>query len=463
MALFIIYTFIIFALSFYAVHKKCTSDAFFLNNRSSSASYVALSIIASCVGGSATIGMAGLAWQVGTPAFWWLGTGAIGLVILTIFLARIVRQSGARTMPEMLESFIGKAPRPAISLIIVAAWLSIAAAQFSAMAAIVTPLTGLSMSTSLILSTCIVVLYACIGGQSAIIKSDAFQYIILIIALLVALLFFLFPEQSLYVVSIFSSSSVNAEIFPVVNSNPIHSFLNTPIELLNEGFNASRFRYFLCILGGSYIVCPMLFSRLLSARDEKSAYLGSLYAVVGLCLSAALIVAVGIACRYYVSPTISSEQVLTTAILNAMPLWLGHFVLLGLFSAIISSADSCLITAATVLSNDILKRSDTFTCRICLLGIGLGGYILSTGGKGVLQLLLMANDIYVCGVVMPVFIAMLLYKKYAFQQYIITAAILFGGFLGLMSSITGDTMYSYSGLVVSGFITVCALRKKVKS
>lgn len=458
MVLFAIYTIIIFALSLYAVRKKCTSDTFFLNDRQSSASYVALSIVASCVGGSATIGMAGLAWQVGTPAFWWLGTGAIGLMILTFFLARIVRQSGARTMPEMMGMFIGNTPRPAMSLIIVMAWLSIAAAQFSAMAAILAPLTGMTVSNALILSTCIVVLYACIGGQSAIIKSDAFQYIILIVALLLALIFFLFPEQTFSWTSFLSDSTVHANTFTSAES--VKSFLNTPFEILNDGFNASRFRYFLCILGGSYVVCPMLFSRLLSARDEKSAYLGSLYAVIGLCLSAALIVAVGIACRYYVPESTASEQVLTTAILDVMPVWLAHFVLLGLFSAIISSADSCLITAATVFSNDILQRSDTMTCRICLLTIGIGGYVLATSGKGVLQLLLMANDIYVCGVVIPVFIAMILYKKYAFQKYVITAAILSGGAVGLVSSITGDTMYSYIGLGVSVIITLLAIRKK---
>lgn len=463
MTLLLIYTVIIFALSLYTVRKKCTSDAFFLNNRQSSSSYVALSIVASCVGGSATIGMAGLAWQVGTPAFWWLGTGAIGLLILTLFLARIVRESGARTMPEMIGMFIGETSRPAMSLIIVAAWLSIAAAQFSAMAVIVAPLAGISLDSALVLSTCTVVLYACIGGQTAIIKSDAFQYIILIIALIFALLFFLFPEQGFIISTFFTNSPETTQIAVASSSTALQSFINTPIELLNDGFDGSRFRYFLCILGGSYIVCPMLFSRLLSARDEKSAYFGSLYAVIGLCLSAALIVAVGIACRFYVpvgSAGTGAEQVLTTVILDTMPLWLAHFVLLGLFSAIISSADSCLITAATVLSNDLLRRSDTFTCRICLLCMGIGGYILATSGKGVLQLLLMANDIYVCGVVMPVFVAMLLYKKYSFQKYIITSAILFGGAVGLASSITGDTNYSYAGLLISFAITLCALRKK---
>lgn len=32
--------------------------------------------------------MAGLAWQVGLPALWWLGSGAIGLLMFSLFLAK---------------------------------------------------------------------------------------------------------------------------------------------------------------------------------------------------------------------------------------------------------------------------------------------------------------------------------------------------------------------------------------
>ena len=54
---------------------------FFVNSRSSGALITGTSILASCVGGSATIGMVGLAWLIGTPAFWWLGSGVCGLLL----------------------------------------------------------------------------------------------------------------------------------------------------------------------------------------------------------------------------------------------------------------------------------------------------------------------------------------------------------------------------------------------
>lgn len=427
------YALIMCGLAYWAVRRQGGgSAAFFVNNRSSGAGSVAMSIVASCVGGSATLGMAGLAWQVGTPAFWWLGSGAAGLIILSCFLARKVRETGASTMPEMITAYLGSSARPLVSGIIVLAWQAILAAQFSAMAAIVAPLAGVEQTTALLLGAGIVMTYAAIGGQAGLMKSDSFQYLVLALALLAALA-------------------------TLAGQNP-QALWDTPLEVLNADFPLSRLRYYLCVLGGSYVVCPMLFGRLLSARDGQAARRGGLWAVAGLVVTAMVIVALGLACRGLVPPDTQPEKVLSTAIMLHMPGWLAPVILLGIFSAIISSADSCMLTAATVCANDILRRGDTRTCRLCLLGIGLGGLVLAAPGKGILSLLLMANDIYVCGVVAPVFVGMVLHGRCVFRQRIMALAIALGGGLGFAAALTSENIYSYLGLGAALLCSVCAAR-----
>ena len=434
MTLLVGYALIMCALSLWSVRRGSSVDAFFVNNRSSSTAGVSLSIVASCVGGSATLGMAGLAWQVGTPAFWWLGSGAAGLVILSLFLARKVRETGARTMPEMITTYIGAPARPLTSGIIVLAWLSILAAQLSAMAAVIVPLGGVSQSTALLMGAVLVTGYAALGGQAAVIKSDAFQYAVLLLALVAALGVLLWQRPE--------------------------ALNHVPLQVVNEQFPLSKLSYYLCILGGSYVVCPMLFGRLLSARDGRTAARGGLWAVAGLVLTAALIVALGLVCRGLVPADTAPEQVLSTVAMQHLPPWLSALVLLGIFSAVISSADSCLLTAATVCSNDILRRGDTRTCRWCLVGIGLGGLLLAAPGKGILALLLMANDIYVCGVVAPVFVGMLLHKRCVFRQNIMAVAIVAGGSLGLTAALTDNTTFSYAGIVTALVLSLAAARSR---
>lgn len=438
MILLLGYACVMCGLSLWAARRGSGTDSFFVNDRRSSALGVGMSIVASCVGGSATLGMAGLAWQVGTPAFWWLGSGAAGLVVLSVFLARKVRETGARTMPEMVTAYLGAPARPIMSVVIVLAWFSILAAQFSALAAVIAPLAEVSQTTALIMGAALVMSYAAIGGQAAIIKSDSFQYSVLVLALALALGTLLWQKDG----------------------GLLGAFAGIPLQVVNTNFGPNKLAYFLCILGGSYVVCPMLFGRLLSARDGQAAARGGLYAVAGLVATAVVIVALGLVCRGLVPADTAPEQVLSTVILQQLPSWMSAVVLLGIFSAVISSADSCLLTAATVCSNDILRRRDTRTCRFCLLGMGLGGLVLAAPGKGILALLLMANDIYVCGVVAPVFVGMVLHRHCIFQKHIVALAIVAGGALGLTAALTANTVWSYAGIATALALSLTAARSR---
>lgn len=87
MTAFLLYVALFLLLAFWDAREVKTASGFFINSQQSSRTQVSFSLIASCVGGSATIGMCGLAYQVGMPAFWWLGSGAIGLAVLTLFFS----------------------------------------------------------------------------------------------------------------------------------------------------------------------------------------------------------------------------------------------------------------------------------------------------------------------------------------------------------------------------------------
>ncbi|MDR0826871.1 MAG: hypothetical protein LBN33_03210 [Desulfovibrio sp.] len=430
MTFFILYVALLLLLSLRC--RNADRTQYYVNGRQSSAFTVALSIVASCVGGSATLGMAGLAFQVGTPAFWWLGSGAVGLVVLSLFLARKVRQSGALTMPELLADYLGAPCRPLASVIIVLAWLAILAAQFTAMAAVIAPLTGLGQHASLSLGAFILVAYTLAGGQAAVMKSDVWQYGILLAALLTALAFACAADGGKALTSV-------------------------TFEVVNADFPASRLHYYLCILGGSYVVCPMLFGRLLSARDAAAARRGALWAVLGLTFTAALIVALGIACRGLVPAGTPPEQVLGAALLSRVPSWLATLILLGIFSAIISSADSCLMTAASVVAGDILRKPDVHVCRCAMAVLGGAGVALALSGQGILALLLAANDIYVCGVVPPVLVGMLRGKD-SVHPWGAAFAMLGGGALGCVAAIAGLSEYAYAGLGFSLFFSLLAVR-----
>ncbi|MCL2029644.1 MAG: hypothetical protein FWG97_04435 [Deltaproteobacteria bacterium] len=404
-----------------------SAAAFFVNNRASGAWEVAASIIASCIGASATIGMIGLAFAVGTPAFWWLGAGAAGLVSLSLLLASKVRESGAYTMPQLAERLLGSMARPLISVIIVAAWMAILAAQFTALALVIRLLTGWPPTLCLALGFLFIVLHS-LGGQAAVMRLDRAQFVFLAASLMLLL------------------ASLNAHN----PSWPGH----VVVEAVNVSFPPEKLLYFLVVVGANYLVCPMLFGRLFSARDGTSARRGGLLAAAGIAMCAVVIVAIGLACRGLLPADTAQDAVLTSVLSDVLPFWVMMPAALVLLSAIVSSADSCLVTAATILSHDLLKKSEPGAGRVCVLVLGLVGMALSLWGKGIIVYLLMAYTIYASGVVGPVFIGLLLDGRRRVDPRFACAAVAAGGTLGLAAALSGLPAFSYAGMAAAVLITL---------
>ena len=200
----------------------------FLNDRKSKTHQVGFSIIASCVGGSATVGMCGLAYAVGTPALWWLLSGAAGLVVLRLFMVPRIRSRGsALTMPEMIRESVGVHAHRLSCVIILCSWVAILAAQFLAMGRIVSGLTGMSSLSAMACGAFVIVLYTWLGGQASVIKSDVIQLVCLATGLIFLLGFLI---------------SINPEPVSEVR-----------LEWLNDKFEISDWSRFMLLIGGSYM------------------------------------------------------------------------------------------------------------------------------------------------------------------------------------------------------------------
>ncbi|MCL2012862.1 MAG: hypothetical protein FWG75_08770 [Cystobacterineae bacterium] len=460
-ALLLLYALLILGVGLVAVRR--TPESFYLNNRESGALSVGFSIFVSCIGASATISVIGMAFAVGTPAFWWLGSGAAGLVLLSLALARKIRSSGAYTLPHMVEAFLGPSVRPLISVVVVVAWLAILAAQFSALSRVFASLTGLSSLPCLLIGLVLVCGHT-FGGQSAIMRTDRIQALLIISSLVLVLLW-------------------------LSRHNPGWVGAVQP-QVVNAGFPPEKLLYYFVVVGANYVVCPMLFGRILSAKNERSARLGGLVGAAGIALCSALIVAVGLSCKGLIPEQTPQDEVLTSVLGTVMPYWMHLVVSFALISAIVSSADSCLVTAATVLSFDLLgqlrRKADggkalaplgagflgevalgpkaaPFSLRrewACVVLLGLAGAALSLYGKSILGFLMMAYDMFACGVAMPVSIGLLLHGKRRILPRFAHAAVVAGGLLGLVAALSEEPLWSYAGMATSALLTLGGIRKR---
>ncbi|MGB3128184.1 MAG: sodium:solute symporter family protein, partial [Dehalococcoidia bacterium] len=335
LAIIIIYFLGMLAIGVYVYRKRQASsnDGFFVANRSGSTPLILGSLCATFIGASVAVGMAGLGYSKGLSGAWWLLVGAIGLLILGLFLARKVRRVGLYTLPELVEKQYGSKAGFVASILIVVAWIAVIAGQIIAAGKILTVLLPYDLSSLMAIAAAVFILYTALGGQYSIIRTDFAQFAILTVGILISLGFVL--------VRVGGISGLTASL-----SSEYFSF---PVSI---NFGWYDLVLFLILTGSTYIVGPDIYSRLFCARDEKVARSSVLWAALIAIPVAFVVVLIGMGAKV-LFPEIASEQAFPTVIENLLPVGVSGLVVAALLAAIMSSADTVLLTTSTILSQDI--------------------------------------------------------------------------------------------------------------
>ena len=393
-AIIAIYFIAMLAIGIYAYRKKKTntSDGFFVANRGGSTLFIVGSLCATIVGASVTLGMAGMGYSIGLPGVWWLLVGSVGLFILAFFFARKVREFGLYTLPEMLEKqYNSKAAGVAASVLIAVSWLAIIAAQIIAAGKILSILLpNVDTSLVMVVSAVVLTLYTFLGGQYSVIRTDLVQFGIIVVGVTACLGLVL----------------RDAGGFGALHSSLSSKYFSFPV---NESFTWPNLVTLLILTGSTYVVGPDMYSRLFCARDKKVAKKSALTAALITIPLAFIIIFIGIGARY-LFPGIASEQAFPTIIREVLPIGVSGLVIAALLAAMMSSADTCLITTSSIFTVDIYKRvfpkmGERKTLLVAKLAVIVtGGITLAIALRlnGIISSLLLAYTVFTSGVVLPV-------------------------------------------------------------
>lgn len=425
LAIIILYFAVMLAIGAYVYRKRQASsnDGFFVANRSGTTVLIVGSLCSTFIGASVAVGMAGRGYRMGLAGTWWLLVGAIGLFILGFFFARAVRRFGLYTLPELVEKQHGRRAGLAASILIVVAWIAVIAAQIIAAGKVLSVFIPYDLSALMAIAAFVFVLYTVLGGQYSVIRTDLVQFGILTVGILVAL------GLILHRASLSGLTSLQSEYF----SFPV-----------SAGFGWPELVTLLVLTGSTYVVGPDVYSRLFCARDEKVARASAFWAGAIAVPVAFVIVLVGMGAMvlfpdiHAQHPDLSfaqaSELAFPTVIESLLPVGVAGLVAAGLLAAIMSSADTVLLTTSVILSHDICgriapqwtERKSLIASRIALIVIGVIAFILAWQLKGIISSLLLAYTIFTSGIVIPV-IAGFYKDKLKVNSAGVIAAIIGGG------------------------------------
>ena len=367
-----------------------TASGFFVADRRSSPLLITGALVATIVGGSATVGLAGLGFRRGLTGSWWLLVGSIGLLVLGFLLAGKVRGSGLLTLPQLLAKQYNQQVATVASAIVVVAWTGVIAGQIVASGKILSALQIGSPTQWMILFTVVFVAYTVIGGQYADIRTDFAQALLISVGIFGGLFFALGSVGGL----------------PGLASSLQPSQFEFP---LSSQFGLSELLGYLLLVGMPYVVGPDIYSKLFSARDGRTARVSALLTAAFVIPFAFAITLLGM-CAAALFPQIGPEQAFPTLIGQSLPPLVGGLVLAALISATMSSADGCLLSASRILTIDILshlrprltEREKVLAARVTAVALGVASLLLALALQGVISALLFAYTLYTCGVAIPV-------------------------------------------------------------
>ena len=466
MKLLLIYFFVLGFICIRDLFKVKNFDDYVVAGRKQSSPFVFMSLMATVLGASATVGIAARAESIGFAAFWWLAVGAIGFWFQAAFLSKPVHDLDVRTLPEIAEKTVGKTGRKLVALIIAVSWIGIIAAQFAAVAGFIGLVLGHDAGTqSVLITAVIVIVYTLLGGQLSVVRTDALQFGILTLGFFAAAVY-LFGGFSGAENAALQAAGNLAASSSTVNSAGLATFGS--FNLLNEKFGASDLTIMLFTIGGAYFLGPDVISRNLVAKDATSARKAVVAGSFAILAFSVIIVLLGMWAATYAPATAgSATNPLFRLASSVLPLPLAALLSVGLLSALLSSADTCLINSAAIFGSDILNTRRISVVRISVVVIGIIATYLALQGKDIIGLLTMAYSVYTPGIVAPLAVAIIAHKEFKVKKTLWYAGVIIGGLFGLIPAILASTAKIQSpaylplvGIAISLVFALASLRKK---
>jgi SSS family solute:Na+ symporter len=401
--IFGLYFLVLLGIGVYFYLKNEDLEDYFVGGRSISSTHVGLSIVATDVGGGFSIGLGGLGFTMGISGSWLLFTGLVGAWLAAVFIVPKLKQLdmkvGLLTFPDFLAFKYGKKVALIAAVISCIGYLGFTAGQILAGAKLAAGsiFSDVSLmdplSFSLLVMGVVIILYTVLGGIKAVIYTDTIQWVVLLSGLLLLCIPFAYQKLGGW-------DAIKAAL------PPSHFSLThiSAVTVINWAF----------VIIPIWFIAMTLYQRVYACKNVKEAkkafYIAGLFEYPAMAFSG---VALGMMARV-AFPASDPEMALPRLLGHVLPVGISGFVLASYFSAVMSTADSCLIASSSNLTNDIwtkLFRKEKSAKRIIIVSqlatlvVGVLAYVLANSFTSVLSVVLQAYGFMVSGLLIPTLVA----------------------------------------------------------
>jgi SSS family solute:Na+ symporter len=406
--IFVVYMLIMLGVGFYFLKKNKNADDYYVGGRKMSKYHVGLSVVATDVGGGFSIGLGGLGFLMGLSGSWMLFTGLVGAWLSAVFLIPKVSKLAARlklfTFPQLFEHYYGSRVALLAGMISAVGYIGFTSSQLLAGAKLASAsFQGLEMNTALIIMGVIAVSYTVMGGLKAVIYTDTVQWLVL----MGGLVFIGIPLGYHAIGGMEAIRATLPDEFLTLKNVKWQTLVNWGVTIIPIWF-----------------VGMTLYQRIYATRTAKDAqqawYIAGIFewpfmAFMGVTLGLFARVAFENGMFAYMGYTpdspMDAEMGLPLLLRSILPVGLMGLMMSAYFSAVMSTADSCLMAASGNVQTDILQKlfklpegqkSILLMSQLITFIIGALALLIALQMENVLDLMLHSYAFMVSGLFVPV-------------------------------------------------------------
>ena len=374
-------SFVLFLLLFTGVgiysasRQQNTTTDYLLASRNVNPWLTGLSAFATAHSGGMFISTIGWTYTVGISSVWLLVGWFVGDYLAWFVVHQPLRTLSEETDSETIGAFLAQQPKgysaiAAVSALITIAFLgAYAAAQLLAGSKALHVIFGWNYSWGIILGAVIVVAYCFSGGIRASIWTDALQSVLMMVAMLMLL-----------IIAVISCGGLGALWQQLGAIDP--TLIDPVPQGLQYGFGLFMLSWL--IAGVGVVGQPHIMVRAMVLDDAtKMGVSRNIYAVSYVIFSTAAVL-VGLSARVLLPELINGgdpELALPQMAIALLPAILVGVILAGIFSAVVSTADSQILSCSAALTQDLfpgmgrsykLVKVGTLIVTAIILAIALG-------------------------------------------------------------------------------------------
>jgi SSS family solute:Na+ symporter len=286
---------------------------------------------------------------------------------------------------------------------------------------------SLDSQIALAMVALVFILYTYWGGQLSVIRTDFWQFLLFMGGFFIAMVFLMTSQGTIS--SLWEKVPAGHLSFPVSSTFGWYEVLV----------------FYPLIVGLPYLVGPDIYSRVLCAQDDRVARISAFQAALIVIPLSFLLALFGLTARAQF-PGIPAETALPHTLNALLPIGVKGLIAAGFLGAIMSSADTCLISASTIMTLNVIRpfrkasqESHLKTTRVTVLLVGIIAWLIASQQKGIISSLLLGYTVFVGGVVIPT-LATFVRERFKITSQGALWAVVLGGGSAILGKLKGGTL-----------------------